>query len=66
MVIDSLAAIDVFKKRKLLLWAILGSIEGIKAVFVLSDDRDDAGKLHRIEILESRFRGNISNFLSNL
>lgn len=34
MVIDSLAAIDVFKKRKLLLWAILGgSIEGIKAVF---------------------------------
>lgn len=48
MVIDSLAAIDVFKKRKLLLWAILGgSIEGIKAVFVLSDDRDDAGKLYR-------------------
>lgn len=67
MVIDSLAAIDVFKKRKLLLWAILGgSIEGIKAVFVLSDDRDDAGKLYRIEILESRFRGNISNFLWNL
>lgn len=48
LVIDSLAAIDVFKKRKLLLRVLSsgGSIEGIKVMFVLSGDHRDAGKLH--------------------